>query len=619
MRRRAQAVAAVGALLIVLSSQPSTAVADPAVATPVVDSITASDGRLDVTWIAGDPSTPTHYVATASPGGMTCETDYSYPGCAITGLTDGVPYTVTVVATVGDVSSDASAPSSPATPVDLTAPQVTDLRVSPTTVPLGGGVITVTARISDAVSGVVGGSPHVQLVDRSGSSPSGDPVSLSLASGDAFDGIYSGTITVPAGVERHVWYVDLLGVMDGAGNRRAPQESDDYIQTGVPAAPTNVEATLDGRTIHVTWDPPSTDNGQPIVGYDVAAEDYDSHEAFHEAAPGDTSVDLLAGDLPPTTLLVSVSAVNASGRSPRAVAPTSVTIVAAPPDSPSASGTSGDGTVAVSWNAPLHTNGARVSSYTVALEPGGQQCIRTTPSTCTFTVPDGIAYTATVTATNAAGVSVATIVPDLRPYAPPTAPSSVTLTRLSTRTMRVSWTPGVADYRAAAGTGFAVTYGSASGPSTTVWLDSSRRSITLANSSIQTDVIPNRPYTASVVTIGEHLDSVPTVAPQRVVLPDIAKLPNTMYRPSVVRIGHASATVRWTGAAAPGATSVSGYLVRIWDGSRLIRATVLRSTARSDREIDLPYGTHYFARVYATNEAGMSHASAATRFRLARR
>jgi hypothetical protein len=164
-----------------------------------------------------------------------------------------------------------------------------------------------------------------------------------------------------------------------------------------------------------------------------------------------------------------------------------------------------------------------------------------------------------------------------------------------------------------------VTYGPAGGPSTTVSLDSSQRSITLVNSWFHTDVIPNRPYTASVLTIGEYLSSAPTLAPQHVVLPDLRKVPATMRRPSVVRISHTSATVRWTIAAAPGATPVSRYLVRIWDGSRLIRATVLRSTARSDRETLLPYGTHYFARVYALNEAGMSHPSAATVFRLARR
>ena len=79
---------------------------------------TAGDGRISVAWQA--PASPgtypvASYEAVASPGGQTCTT--TARACTITGLTNGVPYTVTVAAL-----SDAGW-SSPSTPSDAVTPR----------------------------------------------------------------------------------------------------------------------------------------------------------------------------------------------------------------------------------------------------------------------------------------------------------------------------------------------------------------------------------------------------------------------------------------------------------------------------------------------------------------
>ena len=80
----------------------------------------AGDGRVSVTWAAPAAhggSAVTGYVVTAAPGGATCTATAAETTCDVTGLTNGTPYTFTVVATsaVGNsVSSAASAPITPA-------------------------------------------------------------------------------------------------------------------------------------------------------------------------------------------------------------------------------------------------------------------------------------------------------------------------------------------------------------------------------------------------------------------------------------------------------------------------------------------------------------------------
>lgn len=157
--------------------------------------------------------------------------------------------------------------------------------------------------------------------------------------------------------------------------------------------------------------------------------------------------------------------------------------VAITPQAPTAVSATGgqNGQAPVSWTAPAWNGGAAVTSYTVTSSPGSLTC--TTASTsCTVTgLTNGTAYTFTVTATNSIGTgSSSSASSSVTPVGPPGAPTGVGATTGDT-TSSVSWTApastggsAITSYTAtavpSAGSGYAslpnVTCTSASSPCT---------------------------------------------------------------------------------------------------------------------------------------------------------
>ena len=84
----------------------------PLPAPPSITNVTAGDAQVTVTWSAANP-VPNSYTVTSSPGAKTCTT--SSLTCAVTGLTNGTPYTFSVTATYtgGSVISPPSASVTP--------------------------------------------------------------------------------------------------------------------------------------------------------------------------------------------------------------------------------------------------------------------------------------------------------------------------------------------------------------------------------------------------------------------------------------------------------------------------------------------------------------------------
>jgi hypothetical protein len=118
---------------------PTNVVADP------------GNAALSVSWqppLSTGTSPITHYTATATPGGATCQWTAGPLGCILTGLTNGTSYTVKVTATNGQGTGPASAASAPATPGvgdafhALTPARVVDSRsgLGGFTTPWGSGV-----------------------------------------------------------------------------------------------------------------------------------------------------------------------------------------------------------------------------------------------------------------------------------------------------------------------------------------------------------------------------------------------------------------------------------------------------------------------------------------------
>ena len=109
-----------------------------------------------------------------------------------------------------------------------------------------------------------------------------------------------------------------------------------------------------------------------------------------------------------------------------------------------------EGQSTVSWTTPVDTGGAPLTGYLVTASPGGLTCSASTTTSCTVTgLTDGVSYTFTVTATNAAGSSSASS--GITPVgSTPDAPTAVVASAASTTSVLVRFTPSVNDY------GFAV-------------------------------------------------------------------------------------------------------------------------------------------------------------------
>ena len=200
----------------------------------------------------------------------------------------------------------------------------------------------------------------------------------------------------------------------------------------VPSAPRDVALTAGNGTLTTSWQAPETTGGTPITSYTVAA--------YTSAVGGDPVATCtaeapnrgcrLTGLTNGTGYHVAVTAANDAGAgpdSPRVVATPRTT----PSAAPSVAVLPGNGTLTVTWVAPVSSGGSAVTGYTVAAYravAGGtvvRTCAATAPTRiCTLTaLANGTTYYVTVTPANAAGPSR---VPASRVAAVPrTMPSTV--------------------------------------------------------------------------------------------------------------------------------------------------------------------------------------------------
>ena len=277
---------------------------------------------------------------------------------------------------------------------------------------------------------VVGGFRNLSVFARSGATWT--PTQTIPVPADGFGGIgltptYLIAGTNPAGAQHGTAYVYTLQA------------------TGPPGAPTNLQASVDGSNVSLSWGAPTTGAAptnyiliaRTAAGAPLRTIDMGLATAFVTPAPNGA-------------YRVSVAASNSFGTGPESAPQTfSVPSLPAPPGVPGTLAAAVSGSTATFTWAPPASGGAP-SSYTLiaGLTPGFTTPIATLPVPAPSTtltvpgVPNGTYYVRLV-AQNAGGISGAgnEVVVTVGAVAPPGAPT-LNPPQVVGNTVSLSWTPG---------------------------------------------------------------------------------------------------------------------------------------------------------------------------------
>lgn len=290
----------------------------------------------------------------------------------VTGLTNGVQVTCTVVATnsVGNsLPSGASnavtpAPTAPDAPTAVVATRGDGQVIVAFSPPLndGGSVVQNYTATCGTQSGIAGASPVVVL-----GLTNGVPVSCTVVA------------------------------TNGIGNSQPSLPSNTVTPAGAPGAPTNVVATAGNAQVSVAFGFPNA-NGSTITSYTAQCTGSTTFS-------GPTSPIVVTGLTNGTPVSCTVFATNGVSNG-AASAPSNTVTPATVPDAPTAVvASAGNGRVTVSFSAPASDGGSAITGYTATC---GAQSQSGAGSPIVVTgLTNGVAVSCTVIATNGIGNSAA--------------------------------------------------------------------------------------------------------------------------------------------------------------------------------------------------------------------
>lgn len=183
---------------------------------------------------------------------------------------------------------------------------------------------------------------------------------------------------------------------------------------GLPCEPQNVTLSVEGVGAVFKWTQPPGSNGSPLIESSVTLS-----AEIPKCVTTLTTCTFsgLVKGFEYSAVLVSKNSIGESKKVTLKFTPPGISAPTAPQ---TVAAVAAEKSATVSWTAPLSVNGSPITSYTVTLAPGDATC-STLELSCVFTgLLAGTTYTASVTATNAAGASVvatATVIPTAQPAA----------------------------------------------------------------------------------------------------------------------------------------------------------------------------------------------------------
>jgi uncharacterized repeat protein (TIGR02543 family) len=364
--------------------------------TPGAPVVTPANGSATIQVVAPSTGgTPTSYLVTAQPSGLTCSVVSPASSCVISPLPNGTPQTFTVTATNSAGTSSASQGTS-ATPA--AAPS------APTNVVAVAGNTQATVTFTAPSSG---GSPITGYIVTI--APTGETRTISSSP------------AVITGLTNGQAYTFTVTALNAIGKSDTSTASGSVTPATTPSAPTITSATVSGGAATISFNAPLSNGGSAITGYVVISS------PSGLTASGSTSPIVVPGLVTGQPYQFTVYAVNSVGNGDTATL-SPVLVSALKPTAPlNVTAVAGNETATVSFGTPASNGGSAITSYTVTASPGGEtKTVTSSPATFTgLTI--GQAYTFTVTATNAIGTSVSSSASaPVTPTAPPSAPLHVT-------------------------------------------------------------------------------------------------------------------------------------------------------------------------------------------------
>jgi titin len=514
-----------------------------------------NNGSIIVQWTApsNNGSAISGYTVTSNFGDV-CTASGTRTSCTFSGLTKGNGYSFTVVATNGAGDSLSSAATS--TVVDAQVPDApSDLAVD-----AGDHAVLVWWSVP-----ADNGSRILSYIVTASTGQSCETDQTSCLIADLTNGT-SVTFTVVA--------------INGAGSSAPSGSSPAVIPAGAPSVPANLQvvSALHG-SVTLRWDAASG-NGSPVIGYVVS--DAQGQAVCTVTAASCTITGLTNGK----TYTYTVSTRSNVGESDRSIAVSARPITV--PTTPSqVSAVAGAGAVTIRFSQPVDDGGSIVTGYTVT-DKYGSVCSTSTATSCRFTgLANGVVDTFTVTASNAAGTSVAAVV-SATPLSAPSAPENVKAIALNGSAL-VSWDAALANGSPVSS--YLVTSADAKGCLAKA-----------ATSCLVSGLTNGTAYSFTVMAFNAVGVSSPSVASAAVTPATSPSAPRSV----VATVGDKFVTFTWSAPARNGGSAVVGYSVSSLNGESCTTTIELTCTITN-----LTNGQSYEFVVTAQNAVGISAPSKA--------